>query len=70
MAHLRQSGPSFEGLIDTLDDTTSSNSAVSITDQKHMYRAPTWKTGTVVTVSYTHLRAHETREDRGLRRGG
>ena len=55
MAHLRQSGPSFEGLIDTLDDTTSSNSAVSITDQKHMYRAPTWKTGTVVTSTTTGI---------------
>jgi len=55
MAHLRQSGPSFEGLIDTLDNTTSSNSAVSITDNKHMLRVPSWKTGTDVTFSNTGL---------------
>ena len=54
MAHLRQSGPSFEGLIDTLDSTTTSNSAVSITDQKHMYRAPSWKTGNEVNTSNTN----------------
>ena len=55
MAHLRQSGPSFEGLIDTLDSTTSSNSAVSITDDKHMLRVPSWKTGTDATFSNTGL---------------
>ena len=55
MAHLRQSGPSFEGLIDTLDSTTSSNSAVSITDNKHMLRVPSWKTGTDATFANTGL---------------
>ena len=55
MAHLRQSGPSFEGLIDTLDSTTSSNSAVSITDDKHMLRVPSWKTGTLASFSNTGL---------------
>ena len=54
MAHLRQSGPSFEGLIDTLDSTTTSNSAVSITDQKHMYRVPSWKTGNEVNQANTN----------------
>ena len=29
-----------------------------------------WLDGCVVSVSYTHLRAHETREDRVCRRGG
>ena len=45
MAHLRTSGPSFGGLVDTLDTTTSTKSNESISEQKHMYRAPTFKTG-------------------------
>ena len=49
MANLRTSGPSFGGLVYTLDTTTSTKSNESITEQKHMYRAPTWKTGTDVS---------------------
>ena len=49
MAHLRSSGPSFGGLVDTLDTTKTSKSNESITAQKHMHRAPTWKTGSEVS---------------------
>tara|TARA_Y100001972_G_scaffold31571_1_gene38860 strand:- start:234 stop:1058 length:825 start_codon:yes stop_codon:yes gene_type:complete len=58
MAHLRQSGPSFGGIVDTLDTSTSSKSNVKMTDQKHMSRIPTWKTGTVADDSGTGVAAN------------
>lgn len=60
MAHLRQSGPSFAGIVDTLDTSTSSKSNVKMTDQKHMSRIPTWKTGTVADDSGTGIVANNT----------
>tara|TARA_R100000231_G_scaffold6568_1_gene9631 strand:+ start:1143 stop:1967 length:825 start_codon:yes stop_codon:yes gene_type:complete len=58
MAHLRQLGPSFAGIVDTLDTSTSSKSNVKMTDQKHMSRIPTWKTGTVANDSGTGVNAN------------
>ena len=58
MAHLRQSGPSFAGIVDTLDTSTSTKSNVKMTDQKHMSRIPSWKTGTVANEAGTGVAAN------------